>query len=381
MNIYDLEQRSADELIRGYYHDETEGFICLQCDEFSCIKEEEMQKHIEDVHSSEREQRFLKIINFDDALDLSAKEKNFYTARFLGMSDAEIAASIGMTPSTVRSHQFLLRKKVLKAKLTLMLWDMLMPKELKEDKKRKSKKSEKPSPDERIPGLDNKGLVCGFYTKDEVHNPAKPIHHASVILLVAQQGTDGQFRFLVCTKSSKMLTISGDISAIGKSCLDVIGGHVEEGDSLWVKIGSPLPAEVFLGAAAREFKEEVHIKSAKPVSFQPENLVYLCSDESALPLYPNRFNIETSQVFLALLPANITKANILVRDEWTDSWGVAVKRKYPSQLLTWDELNAIPESDDTFLMDGAQRLVDHMREEPSLKERMFELLKNMKPII
>ncbi len=347
MNLKDLEQKSVDELMRKF--------------------------------SDNKDELFLQIVNADSILGLSDKEKSFYIARYKGMSDAEIAEAIGMNHNTVRSHQFLLRKKVLEAKLTLLLWNLSMA----DSEKKKisiSKKTEKPRPDERLPGLDENGHVYDFFTKAQVHDKLKPIHHASVIILVAQRGADGVMRFLVCTKSSKMLTISG-MDAIGKTYLDVMGGHVEEQDGD-VAIGELLPNNAYFGAAVREFLEEVNIKSSKPLVLKPENLVYLYTDEGDRPLYPDLYNLETSQVFVARLPDNIAKENTLVRDSWADSYGVLHRWRFPSQFLTFDELIALAGSgkDNVFLMDAAQRVMERLSEDTKLKEKLFEILETTEPV-
>ncbi len=346
MNLKDLEQKSVDELMQEF--------------------------------ADNKDELFIKIVNADSILGLSDKEKSFYIARYKGMSDAEIAEAIGMNYNTVRSHQFLLRKKVLEAKLTLLLWNLSMA-DSEQKQINVSKKIEKPRPDERLPGLDKNGRVYGFYTKAQLHDKLKPIHHASVIILVAQRGADGVMRFLVCTKSSKMLTISG-MDAIGKTYIDVMGGHVEELDGE-VTIGKELPKSAYFKAAVREFLEEVNVKSSKPLVLKPENLVYLYTDEGDRPLYPDLYNHETSQVFVARLPA-MPQKNILTRDAWSDSFGALHKWRFPSQFLTFDELITLADGgkDNVFLMDAAQRVVERLSEDPQLKEKLFELLETTEPI-
>lgn len=366
MTLYDIENRTIDELLQGHYHDEKKGHVCLHC-EFTCSNLKEMVQHWEDVHSQDAEANFLSLLNMDSILDMSYVEKGLYHAFYLQMGDKEIEETLKMKGSTIRSYRRLLQKELLRCKAMLMICE-----KLNLTKRPYNKKVE---PDQRLPGLDDAGNVIGFFSKDRVHSSTDAIHHYSTLLLVSQRDQEGQFRFLTCTKSSKLITQTGIIGPFRKKWIDCEGGLCQESDSDNIALGKPLNDEIFLHAAKREFLEEVHIKGFQ---LDPDKLVYLYTDECDKPLHPTGHNRETSAVYIYLLPDHIPKANILVRDEWTDSIGEVVKKKYPSELMTWDEIEAISESDesDMALMDGLGRVVERMKQDPALKKRMFDLLEN-----
>ncbi len=345
------------------------------------IETKSVDELMQEFGSGDKDAFFWKILSCDSILELSDKEKSAYISKYRGRSYQDTAKALGMNYNSVRTLQFLLKKKVQAAKLTLLLWNMLTPEDEQNGGKGKSKKTEIPAPDERLPGLDKDGKAFGFFTKEQVHDPHNPIYHGSTITLVAQCGADGIYRFLVCTKSSKLLTISDNPDALmGRSYLDVLGGQVEQDDG--VVLGQPISDLAYHNCAVREtLLEELNIKSSEPLKFKAENLVYLYTDEADRELFPGLRNIEKSQVFVAKIPEQITTKNILVKDSWRDSLGILYKKRFPSQFLSWEELCDLKDGkDNVFLMDAAQRVVERLSEDEQLKNKLFKILESIEPI-
>jgi hypothetical protein len=386
MNLYDIENRTIDELRRGYYYDKDKSYTCLHC-EFICETAAAMERHMKEVHDQNEESLFYQLLNADSILnELSYPVKMVAYCLYRRMTDKEIGETLGMNPNTVRSHRRLLRKKYNECKVMLMLCEMM-------NLGKQSERVKLPEPDECIPGLDTEGHVIGFYSKDRLHDPNRPIPHASVLLLVAQRHSDGVMRFLVCTKSSRMLTLAGkagqgkermpyaeedvaDGKQVSKRWIDIEGGHCQESDSAAIEMNKALPEDIFINAAKREYLEEIYIKSE---SLDTSKLMYLYTDktsETGTLLFPVGQNIETTNVYLVRLPDGIPQARILVRDTWTDSVGGTITKRYPSEFMTFEELESFAASGNTALMDGAQRIVDRMKRDPELKRYMFEMLEN-----
>ena len=366
MNLFDIEKRTVEELLQGFYYQDKKGYICLCCD-YVCTDLGAIKTHCGQHHKQDDETAFLNLVNMDSILDMSYIEKSVYHAFYLEKTDKEIEEELGINGNTIRSYRRLLQKELCRCKVMLMLCERL-----KLSKRPYKKKVEA---DERIPGMDVNGNVIGFYTKERVHSVADPIYHASTLLLVVKRDLQGQMRFLTCTKSSKMITMTGTVGRFNKKWIDIEGGQCQENDSDLIEIGKPLPDNIFLNCAMRELEEEIAIKNYK---IDPKRLQFLYWDKSNKPMYPNGHNTEITGVFITRIPDDIPKANILVRDEWADSIGEVVKKKYPSELMTWDELEAIADSDekDVALMDGLGRIVDHIKRDSELKKKMFEMLEN-----
>ncbi len=374
MNIYDIENRTVDELRQGYYYDPGKGYICLHC-EFTSTSASAMESHLKEIHSKEEDSFFYHLLNADSVLgELSYPVKMVAYCLYKRMTDKEIGETLNMNPNTVRSHRRLLRKKYSECKVMLMLCERM-------NLGRQSDRARPPAPDERIPGLDADGNVIGFFGKDRVHDPKRPIPHASVLLLVAQRHEDGAMRFLICTKSSRMLTFAGKADAafgeqLHKRWIDIEGGQCQQSDCAAIELHKPLPEEIFINAAKRELEEEVYIKAYPLDTAKP---MYLYTDETGkegTKLFPFGQNMETTRVYLVRLPDGIPQNRILVRDTWTDSVGGSITKRYPSEFVTFEELLGFVDSDDTALMDGALRVVERMKRDPTLKKRMFDMLEN-----
>lgn len=125
-----------------------------------------------------------------------------------------------------------------------------------------------------------------------------------------------------------------------KRWIDFQGGQCEKQDSSAIEIGKPLPEEIFIRAAEREYQEEIRIKAVGLKSSDPETAIrlkeqsmnmsklrYLYTDKVyRSPLDPVGLNTEITQVFLYRLPDELPENSVLVKDRWTDSIG-GIKEK------------------------------------------------------
>ncbi len=393
---------------RFYFYRLTGNYVCLHCD-YICKDEKKMQQHQKEVHLADEEAQFIQLLTADSAFVniLSYTEKMTLLYAYYGMTNVEIARTLNISASTVGTILFRFLKRATECKVILRLYELL--------------RVENPSNPElemlqdEIPGLDSDGNVKGFYNKDRLHNPADPIPHASVILLVAKKDIknahkdiEEQMRFLVCTKSSQLLTLAVKkenidnllpkenekmtrSKKIKKRWLDFQGGQCEKKDSDKIAIGKPLPEDIFINAAAREYLEEIRIKASglksnnsesamrlKQQSEDMSKLRYLYTDKVyKSPLDPVGLNTEISQVFVYRLPDELDEKSVLVRDKWTDSIGGTKEKEYPSQFLSWNEIEQLSTSEETVLMEGARRVVNRLKQDPKLKQKMFDLLKEI----
>ncbi len=384
---------------RFYFYRLTGRYICLHCD-YICDDLSQMQLHQKEAHLASEEALFIQLLTADSAFVnvLSYPEKMTLLYAYYGMTNVEIARTLGISANTVGTilHRFL--KRATESKVLLRLYELLKVED-------QSSSAESAMPEDKIPGLDEDGRVKGFYNKDRLHDPTDPISHASVILLVAKKDEEQKMRFLICTKSSQLLTLAvksdnvenlipaenGKTKSkkIKKRWIDFQGGQCEKQDSSAIEIGKPLPEEIFIRAAEREYQEEIRIKAVGLKSSDPETAIrlkeqsmnmsklrYLYTDKVyRSPLDPVGLNTEITQVFLYRLPDELPENSVLVKDRWTDSIGGIKEKEYPSQFLTWEEIEQLQNSEDTVLMEGARRVVDKMKADFKLKQKMFDLLK------
>ncbi|MGI6509974.1 MAG: LuxR C-terminal-related transcriptional regulator [Erysipelotrichaceae bacterium] len=393
---------------RFYFYRLTGSYICLHCD-YICSDEKEMQLHQREVHFPAEEAQFIQLLTADSAFVnvLSYTEKMTLLYAYYGMTNVEISRTLNISANTVGTILFRFLKRATECKVVLRLYEML--------RVENSSNPEQEMPQDEIPGLDREGNVIGFYNKDRLHNPADPIAHASVILLIAKKDLESsskkieeQLRFLVCTKSSQFLTLAAkteniddlllsedekttESKRVRKRWLDFQGGQCEKQDSPNIEIGKPLPSDIFLAAAEREYKEEIRIKASglkssaaktairlKEKSEDMSKFRYLYTDKVyRSPLDPVGLNTEISQVFVYRLPDELAENSVLVRDKWTDSVGGIKEKEYPSQFLLWSEIEQLSASQETVLMEGAKRVVERLKQDSNLKKKMFDLLEEI----
>lgn len=129
ISVTDIKDLSANELIKGISEDDT-GYTCVYCgqrfEKGEIFRKDERffdaaraaQLHLES-HGDRMEQLFAA---GEKSLSLTDNQKNLLAHFAAGESDADIAAELGVTASTVRHQRFMLRERAKAAKLYLALW-------------------------------------------------------------------------------------------------------------------------------------------------------------------------------------------------------------------------------------------------------------------
>jgi Trp operon repressor len=124
---------TVDELIKGFIEDE-EGYSCIICEErhqkgriyeinselYDARKATEL--HIEQNHKSMLQ--YLLGMN-SDFTGVSEVQREIIALIAQGLSDKEVAAKLGVAPSTIRNHRYKLREKEKQGKLFLAMMELL----------------------------------------------------------------------------------------------------------------------------------------------------------------------------------------------------------------------------------------------------------------
>lgn len=133
--MLDLEALTVQQIVAGYFLDEAgEEYVCVDCgrrfpvnevfrigDRFY-VAERATQIHIQSDHCK----RLADLLNVDSRyLSLTENQRELLHLLSAGLSDQEISARLGISPSTVRHRRFVFREKAKSAKLYLALWEMV----------------------------------------------------------------------------------------------------------------------------------------------------------------------------------------------------------------------------------------------------------------
>ena len=125
-----LDELSMEEIKNGYVANEG-GFTCMVCgaafangEVYPCGGRyfdalHMVQRHVEIEHGPRLEQLLASDSKY---VTLTSNQKKVFTLFAAGLSDAEVAAQLGVTASTVRHHRFTFREKAKQAKMYLALY-------------------------------------------------------------------------------------------------------------------------------------------------------------------------------------------------------------------------------------------------------------------
>ncbi len=311
----------------------------------------------------EGEEGVFQLLNMDSVLALSYMEKNIYRLIYLGKSDKEICEELSVNPSTLRTYKANLRKQMCSAKIILLL-----VKKLGLSLSRSYTKKTIENHLSHI--LDEENRITGFAIKDDLHNVHNPQKHATVIVLAGQRGADGVVRYVTCSKSVQLLTGKSFLDKSGNDWIDILGGHVKMNDG--GKIGEKLDEKIYDCAVQRELSEELHLKNFKDLKSGKLKLLYY--DECNHINYPTGWNYEKSGVYMYRIPDSIKPSDIVTYDEWNDSIGETVKRRFPSCMMSWHDLVQLAEDkvQGKKALDGLKRVVSGINSEPELYKAMTE---------
>lgn len=132
--MLDLENVTAEELKKGCCTTADGALVCLHCgktfepDEvFPCgeryfTAEKAVRMHLETDHPD----RFRELIDSGSKyLSLTDNQKELFLLFYSGMTDAEIAAQLGVSASTVRHQKFMFRERAKAARFYLAVWGMV----------------------------------------------------------------------------------------------------------------------------------------------------------------------------------------------------------------------------------------------------------------
>ncbi|GEM_PF-2456571 len=381
LKAFDIDLPITD-LLRGYSKI-SNRLICSGCElELVATNENEykMRKHWEQYHNADKESRFINLINSSIA-DLSYIEKLVCYRIFLGMSNKEIAEDLNIQAvTTVNSIRQRFKSLYERSKIILMLSEMLPP----------FKKNRKTVREELIPALDQvTGRIINFYTKEQLHsyNPEMAPLHPTVIILVVRKDEQNNWTLLVKDKANMVASLTGELVKSNFSIrLDFCGGHVEIidivlsigtkiGDNIKRNIGKELNHKAYLNTARRELVEEVSLRGGSAID--PDNLIEFCDITYNGPTLLG-WNNEISKIYIYQIPSEIPTGQVRTWDMWEDPLtGKKVKKEYVCEFKTLPELMSIYDENADNYMDGAMRVLEKMKSEPTLEKHLFNLLDKM----
>ena len=127
-----LGELTAQELARGYYKHASGRYICCLCgEEFEPGQVYPMEGRFYDAeHAAQRHVEahggaFEALLKLDRRFTgLTDNQENLLRLMHEGRSDADIAAQLGVSPSTVRHQRFMFREKAKQAKAYLALFEL-----------------------------------------------------------------------------------------------------------------------------------------------------------------------------------------------------------------------------------------------------------------
>lgn len=169
--MFDSDQYTLEEIIRGFAYDQDDkSYRCLFCDRVFYetevypvdgrffTAETAIKAHINSVHAD----RISELIHSDSKyLSLTDNQKDLLASFSLGLSDKEIAAKLGVSPSTVRHQKFMFKEKARAAKMYLALWEMVV---------KQMEQSKNPEKKILIPIHDHATMVDDRYVITEEEN-------------------------------------------------------------------------------------------------------------------------------------------------------------------------------------------------------------------
>ena len=366
---FDIDLPITD-LLRGYSK-EGNRYVCMGC-EFISINEHDVKSHWERYHNSDRESRFINLLNSSIA-DLSYIEKLVCYRIYLGMSNKEIAEELNIPAvTTVNSIRQRFKGFYERSKIMLLLCDMLPP----------FKRNKKTVREELIPSLNPETLhIENFYTKEEIHSREIAALHPTVILVLARNDENG-WTFLVKDKANMIASLTGGlVKDMYGRMLDFCGGHVEICDLEITETGKAThDRKRFIGkpisgaygkTAKRELIEEVSLRGGADID--PDRLIEFCDIKYAGPTFLG-WNNEISKIYLYIL-YDVPAKNVRTYDVWEDPFtGKKVRKEYVCEFKTLPELMRIYDEDKSNYMDGALRVLEKLRSEPEVEKHLFNIL-------
>ena len=340
--------------------------VCIYCGE--TVPADQLKKH---ASRHTQQEQFDLLLNADSVFAFTAKEKRYLSDVFAGRKDKEIAQRMGIPEVSARRMRNQLNNRMRQAR-GLLLLDELLGDSLKRRKKRK------PEPERTaIPSLDEAGNVLAFHATKRALHEAGLLHPTSILVVYKRDPETGEPAILVVDKADQ-LSAGEDASAI-PAALDVLGGHVREGDFPMADgeedmerayAGKPLPFEpVLWNCARRELAREL-VSPGQP----NENLSFWFTDRYS-GAHAEGVNNELSWVFLCRYSNGTLRSlnvpgEVRIKDDWIDSIGESVSRTYVGRFWRLSDLSREVTAHPEQANDGLKRVLKRLSEQPELLKKL-----------
>ncbi|MCL2136131.1 MAG: hypothetical protein FWH40_01190 [Coriobacteriia bacterium] len=357
MDIQTIKDTNIADLLNGYVQ-QMNVYVCIWCNaEFESV--DEAQAHIKG-HTPE--DRFEILMNADSLISYSTLEYWVLMEMFRGKEPIEISEELQINPSSVRGARQNFFNETARAKIVLMLLNLITDKQKPLRKYSRAVGSDEVQLKDQKLAVDEDNRVTALYNITELHR--KPIKHATTLILLTDITAEGDLLFLCVDKARK----SYGKNIENRHLWDCMGTHLGASDVLTISddkgvIGTKLQAEHFRNAAIRDLEETLRVAHLK---IDPSQLAFMFTDEyQGTSLYGAGINHEITDVFSYRID---TSRNIKVWDEYIDSLGGRVKKQFRMKKMSYIELLAEYKAGN--LMDGLARVVTAFEQDQSYLERI-----------
>ena len=369
MKISDFDDLSV--LLRGFRGTEKDHIsTCIYCEKEVPI--EDMPAHLEQHGDSEIFQIYLQA---DSIVLFTAKEKQYLSLAFLGDNDKIIAEKMGIPHVSARRMRNEFKNQIRQARRLLAMAKLFG------NKLDRQMRSEPTQLHTEIPAIDEAEKVLHFCkTKRELHQNGS-LHPTSIIVVVKKDPETGSPAILVVDKASKTMALGEDNTVF--IIYDVLGGHVRLCD--WdIKLDKGFDCSKLIGQA---FPKEEAMWNCSRRELRRELVSPKQSDESLSFWFEDRhtgendegINNELTWCFLCRYQNDAstelnTPGEVRIKDDWIDSIGRTTSHTYVGRFWRIPELREELNKSNVKALDGLERILKKLEEDPAEMEHIIEWL-------